>query len=181
MANTWFSITVELVEGRDLSFWPRPGRIFAASPAHTFGDLSRAIDPAFARWDLSHLHEFRMANETSIGEIDPRLDQDEDLVDEEATKLKILSPGDRFLYVYDLGDGCHHLCTVAKEKIDPVQTLGIAPTEPMAYWGWGEMPDQYGRRWSGDDGESFLPADPKKADLPPFFPWWGEGASDYPN
>lgn len=157
MANTWFSITVELVEGRDLSFWPRPGRIFAASAAHSFGDLSRAIDPAFARWDLSHLHEFRLADETLIGEIDPRLDQPEELVDEDATKLKVLSVGDRFLYVYDLGDGWHHLCSV----------------------GWGEIPDQYGRRWNGDDGESFLPQDPKKTDLPPFFPWWGEGASDY--
>jgi hypothetical protein len=34
MARTWLSIRVDLVSGRGEDYWPRPGRIFAAtSPA----------------------------------------------------------------------------------------------------------------------------------------------------
>ena len=37
-----------------------PGRDLLVSSAHTFAELANAIDRAFARWDLSHLHEFRL-------------------------------------------------------------------------------------------------------------------------
>ncbi|GIJ24221.1 hypothetical protein [Micromonospora lutea] len=30
----------------------------------------------------------------------------------------------------------------------------------MPYFGWGDLPDRYGRRWDGDDGE----AEPQPAD-----------------
>ncbi|MBI3745487.1 MAG: hypothetical protein HY264_02965 [Chloroflexi bacterium] len=43
----------------------------------------------------------------------------------------------------------------------------------LAYWGWGAIPDQYGRRWDGDDGEHRLPRDPRGTDLPPLRPGWG--------
>jgi hypothetical protein len=33
-----------------------------ASPAHTLAELAEAIDVAFARWDHSHLHEFKLGN-----------------------------------------------------------------------------------------------------------------------
>jgi len=52
MARRWFSIRVELLGGRGEQLWPYPGRVFAVGPAHTFADLARAIDNAFARWDL---------------------------------------------------------------------------------------------------------------------------------
>jgi hypothetical protein len=53
--------------------------------------------------------------------------------------------------------------------------LGIAPDEPLPYWGWGDLPDQYGRRWAGDDGGSEPPRRPKRPleELPPILPWWG--------
>lgn len=35
--------------------------------------------------------------------------------------------------------------------------------------------------WAEDDGESPVPADPKRTDLPPFFHWWGTGADRYPD
>lgn len=35
------------------------------------------------------------------------------------------------------------------------------------------MPDQYGRRWDGDDGESPKPRDPHLKDLPPLRQHWG--------
>ena len=43
-----------------------PGRIFAAARSHTFAQLARAIDDAFARWDTVHLHEFTLADGTRL-------------------------------------------------------------------------------------------------------------------
>jgi len=37
----------------------------------------------------------------------------------------------------------------------------MVPTRPAAIFGWGDLPDQYGRRWIGDDGESRLRPTPK--------------------
>ncbi len=178
MARTWLSITVELVEGGGRSFWPRPGRILVAARTHTFAELAVAIDDAFARWDRAHLHEFRLTDDTRIGQPDDEWD-DEPCLDDRSTKLSRLTPGEQFLYVFDFGDGWHHLCTVGDQKIDPLDTLGIVPTVPMSYWGWGDLPDQYGRRWAEDDGESPVPPDPRRTDLPPFFPSWGSGADRY--
>ena len=62
MARRWISIRVELLGGRGEELWPYPGRVFAVGPAHTFADLARAIDNAFARWDLSHLSLFTLAD-----------------------------------------------------------------------------------------------------------------------
>lgn len=181
MARTWLSITVELVEGRGGSFWPRPGRVFAVSRSHTFADLATAIDDAFARWDRSHLHEFRLIDETRLGEPEHDWGEPHSMLDDRTTKLGRFSLGEQFLYVFDFGDGWHHLCTVGDEKIDPFDTLGISPTRPLPYGGWGDIPDQYGRRWADDDGESAVPPDPRRTDLPPFFDWWGEGAGQYPD
>ena len=61
------------------------------------------------------------------------------------TQLSILTPGQQFLYVFDLGDDWTHLCTVADKLIDPLETLGITTSEmpgPLSYWGWGSMPDR---------------------------------------
>lgn len=51
------------------------------------------------------------------------------------------------------------------------------PATPLPYWGWGDIPDQYGRRFDGDDGETDPGADPHLGDLPPIRPWWGTGAT----
>jgi len=172
MARTWLSIGVELVSGRGQDYWPRPGRIFAAARSHTFAQLAEAIDGAFARWDLAHLHLFTMADGTSItatrywdgeapqGALDSRI------------TLYRLKPGEQFAYVFDLGDDWAHLCTVGDQKIDPAAELGMIPDQPLPYWGWGDLPDQYGRRWSTDDGAS-TPPKPPLTDLPPILPWWG--------
>ncbi|HEV2088069.1 MAG TPA: hypothetical protein VGR21_07140 [Cryptosporangiaceae bacterium] len=176
MARTWLSIRVELVSGRGEEFWPRPGRVFAAARSHSFAQLARAVDPAFARWDLAHLHMFTLADGTHLsttrywdGETP------EGTLDDVTTKLSRLSPGDQFAYVFDLGDDWAHLCTVAEQRIDPLEQVGIAPDEPTPFWGWGAIPDQYGRRWDSDDGESRPPGRPAGGleDLPPILPWWG--------
>jgi len=172
MTRTWLSIRVDLVEGRGERLWPRPGRILAAARSHTFAALATAIDDAFARWDRAHLHEFRLADGTRLTA--PYGDDDElgPSLDDRRTTLSRLRPDEQFLYTFDLGDDWTHLCTVGPERVDPLETLGIVPDVPLAYWGWGAMPDQYGRRWDGDDGEHRLPRDPRGADLPPLRPGW---------
>jgi hypothetical protein len=147
MTRTWLSIRVELVEGRGERFWPRPGRIFAAARSHTFAQLADAIDDAFARWDRAHLHEFELADGTRL--TTPYGDDDEfgPSLDDRRTRLS---------------------------RLDPIEALGIVPRAPLSFCGWGAIPDQYGRRWDEDDGESPLPANPGVSDLPPLRRRWGK-------
>jgi hypothetical protein len=89
-------------------------------------------------------------------------------------RLGRLRPGEQFAYTVDLGDNWQHLCTVALQRVDPLETLGIIPVGPLPCWGWGDIPDQYGRRWDGDDSSSPMPKAPNGlADLPPILPGWG--------
>lgn len=170
MAKTWLSIAVELLGGRGEELWPYPGRIFAVGPSHTFQALAEAINVAFARWDMSHLCEFMLEDGTTI--VDPAYQMN--LADQisgpisrpvdisTAKVARTAQAGDQFQFVYDLGDHWTHQCTVDTVKVDPVEVLGIRPKAPLAYWGWGNMPDQYGRRWPDDDGTSSPPRRPAK-------------------
>lgn len=171
MSRTWLSIRVDLVGGRGDDLWPRPGRIFAAARRHTFADLATCIDDAFARWDRAHLHQFWLADGSRAAEPHLEWNSDEVLRDHRKLTLAQLQPGEQFVYEFDFGDSWLHLCTVAPHRIDPLEALGITPDQPMPYWGWGQIPDQYGRDWDGDDGETRPPRDPKGADLPRIGPW----------
>lgn len=54
VARTHLAITVELVHGVHTGdLWPRPGRVLIAARTATFEQLGKAIDDAFARWDLT--------------------------------------------------------------------------------------------------------------------------------
>jgi hypothetical protein len=86
-------------------------------------------------------------------------------LDDRRTKLSRLRPGEQFLYTFDLGDAWTHLCTVGLERIDPKEELGMVPAVPLPSFGWGDMPDQYGRRWDADDGEGPVPVDPGLPDI----------------
>jgi hypothetical protein len=109
-------IDVELVSGGDRKdFWPRPGRTFVTSRTHTFEQFAGAIDDAFGRWDLSHLHEFALADGTTVGIPDDEFDEDRVIVDSRRLKLGRLTSGEQFAYVFDLGDYWAHLCTVGSE------------------------------------------------------------------
>jgi hypothetical protein len=160
---------VELLGGgASGELWPTPGRIFAVSPQHTFHVLAEAIDDAFARWDRSHLHEFEIARlgktitefRFSGGEEDPERELDADVV----TLGDVLRLGEEFTYTFDLGDNWRHRCLLADTVIDPDEVLGVVPGRPLPYWGWGVIPDAYGRLWDGDDGQTPVPA-------PPHQPW----------
>jgi Plasmid pRiA4b ORF-3-like protein len=154
MARTWLQIKVDLLAGRGARCTPSPGRIFIVGPGHSFPQFADAINAAFARWDLSHLHNFELAGERLIGYPDDSFGPDMVWLDH--TKLKVsreVKAGDEFEYVFDLGDNWQHRCTVLADKADPVDDYGSVPAGPVAIWGWGSIPDQYGRRWLDDDGE----------------------------
>jgi len=133
-----------------------PGRDLLVSNAHTFAELANAIDRAFARWDLSHLHEFRlldgrrivMEDADEFEEVPPADD-----LDERANSLGSigLSSGDTFVYVFDLGDDWEHACTVLRADVDPEEEAGIVPSEILPIFGWGTIPDQYGGLSPDDD------------------------------
>jgi Plasmid pRiA4b ORF-3-like protein len=145
VARTWLRIRVDLIEGLGVRLDPAPGRIFIVGPGHTFEQLAEAIDAAFARWDVSHLHLFQLSDGRRIGYPDDG-QLGTSWLDHGALKVaREVRPGESFTYVFDLGDDWRHHCTVFEEKADPVEEYGLAPKRPAVLWGWGTIPDQYGR------------------------------------
>jgi hypothetical protein len=132
-----------------------PGRVLIVGPRHTFGQLADAINAAFARWDLGHLHDFELADGRKIGFPDDEYAPE--LVWEDQTALKVadeVSPGEEFLFTFDFGANWRHRCRVLDELVDPREVYGPGPLPktPVVSWGWGWIPDQYGRRSFDDDG-----------------------------
>lgn len=170
MARTWYSVTVELLGRTGEELWPWPGRAFAVGPSHTFWHLAEAINIAFARWDHAHLSMFTLDDGRIIADSETGAELASvstgpfaDWLDIESTKVgATIDPGTEFCFTFDLGDEWTHRCVMGAEKIDPVDILGIRPKTPLPYWGWGEMPDQYGRRWTDDDGSGEVPPRPSK-------------------
>ncbi|KHL04774.1 UPF0158 family protein [Sinomonas humi] len=168
MARTWLSLTVELLGGRGEELWPRPGRIFAVGPSHTFMDLANAINDAFARWDRSHLSMFSLADGRVIADEETGAEMAGSIGGpiivplniDSAKVARTVGTGAEFQFTFDFGDGWTHRCVVGEEKVDPLEVLGIRPDAPLPYWGWGSIPDQYGRRWADDDGQSAAPRRP---------------------
>ena len=137
----WYVIRVELTSGQADKFEPPPGRDFLVSPQHTFRQLAEAINDAFARWDLSHLYVFHLADGTMVGT------EFEDLEFRDAARTKIgrRAEGEVFEYEFDLGDSWMHRCTILETGVSPEAVYGDRPKGPVAVWGWGSIPDQYGR------------------------------------
>jgi hypothetical protein len=154
VARTWLQIRVDLLGGRGEVLKPAPGRILIVGPGHTFSSLAEAINQGFARWDLSHLHEFQLADGQRIGFVDPDWQfEDEEVLDQTAVKVaSTVAPGDEFGFVFDFGDRWEHRCRVMVDKADPREEWGPGPLprRPVAIWGWGPIPDQYGRLSAAD-------------------------------
>jgi hypothetical protein len=56
-----------------------------------------------------------------------------------------LTSGQRFEYVFDLGDDWTQVLEVLGVDADPEEEYGIVPEVPVPIEGWGCIPDQYGR------------------------------------
>jgi hypothetical protein len=153
MAQTWLQIRVDLLGGGAIACDPAPRRVFIVGPSHSFQQLAQAIDAAFARWDLSHLHSFELPDGRLIGFPDHSFAPEVVWLDHATLKVaREVRPGDEFQYVFDLGDNWRHRLTVLADKADPVEVHGAVPAQPVAIWGWGLIPDQYGRLTvDGDD------------------------------
>ena len=146
------------------------GKVPAPETGHA---VRAAIDDAFGRWDRAHLHQYDLSGDRVVA-------NDVDDLPEEAehstkVRLSTLQLGEQFSYTFDLGDSWRHLCTVEPSRIDALEVLGLEPEKPLPYWGWGSIPDQYGRDFDHDDGENEPGPDPGLADLPPLHPHWGPG------
>ncbi len=137
----WYVMRVELISGQADEFKPPPGRDLLVSPQHTFRQLAEAINGAFARWDVAHLYVFNLADGTMIGTAL------EELPFRDATRTKVgrRDEGEIFEFEFDLGDSWMHRCTVLEAGVDPTDVYGTRPKGPVAVWGWGSIPDQYGR------------------------------------
>jgi hypothetical protein len=144
-SERWLSIKVKLLAGRDLVLEHPPGRVMIASPRHTLAELAEGIDLAFARWDHSHLHAFELADGSRYmpggSEFEP------EVMDSTGARLAALGlvRGSAFEYVFDLGDDWRHRCEVQATDVDPEAEYGAPPGGPVPIWGWGWIPDQYGR------------------------------------
>ena len=68
-----------------------------------------------------------------------------------------LTASESFEYVFDLGAGWEHRCTVLRAGVDPFAEVGIVPIEIVTVHGWGTIPDQYGRL-APDSDEEVSPA-----------------------
>lgn len=148
MARTWLQIRVDLLGGGGADLKDPPGRIFIVGPAHSFEQFAEAINAAFARWDRSHLHDFELGGGRRIGF--PSDDYAPDLTWEDHAELKVaseVSPGEEFAFTFDFGDNWRHRCRVLEDKVDPHEEYGPGPLpkRPVPIWGWGSIPDQYGR------------------------------------
>ena len=152
MVRGWFTIRVELLSGGGLTLRRPPGRELLVGPQHTLADVARATDLAFARWDLSHLHEFTFPDGRRYGIPDDEYGQE--ILDCARVQAgRVVSKGSTFQYVFDLGDNWQHRCRVVATNVDPLELAGIVPEQPIPIWGWGWIPDQYGRRTEDDSGD----------------------------
>jgi len=152
----WFVLRVILLTGRGEELADPPGRDLLIHDGHTFEAIARAIDRSFARWDLSHLHEFALLDGRRIAmEHAEEFDEitSERPLDERLHTLTSvgLGVGQTFHYVFDFGDGWEHRCTVLRDDVDPVAECGSVPNEIVPIFGWGTIPDQYGRSSAAQD------------------------------
>jgi Plasmid pRiA4b ORF-3-like protein len=153
VARTWLQLRVDLLGTAGSELDPAPGRVLIVGPGHTFEQLAEAINHAFARWDLSHLHEFELGDGRRVGF--PSEEFAPGLVWEDQAALKVareVGPGDEFSFTFDFGDGWRHRCRVLPDKADPREEYGPGPLpkRPVVTWGWGWIPDQYGRESAED-------------------------------
>lgn len=150
----WLTVRVVLL-GRDGDApGMEPGRILLVRADHTFADLAEAVDTAFARWDLTPPHAFDVAgrhlwSDVAVADGSERAERS-GAVQVGEVRLRV---GSTFRYIFDLGERWEHLCEVERVDVDPLAEYGDAPELPVPVFGWGTIPDQYGREREDEDDE----------------------------
>lgn len=131
-----------------------PGRILLVHADHAFVDLAEAIDTGFARWDLTPFHRFDVEGRVLLT---PGSAADEGQEAEDSDEVTVgevgLRAGARFNYTFDLDEQWAHECTVEEVGVDPFALAGEEPEVPVPFFGWGVIPDQYGRVTEDDDDD----------------------------
>jgi hypothetical protein len=144
----WMTIRVVLAGQGEADLPQPPGRVLVAHADHAFSDLAEAIDTAFGRWDLTPLHQFEVEGRVLLSDPD---DSEAEATDEVTLGEVGLRGGARFTYLFDLGEGWTHECTVEEVGVDPFDLTGEEPDVPVPVFGWGLLPDQYGRLTENDE------------------------------
>lgn len=152
----WTTLRVVLLGRRGEPLARPPGRLLLMHADHSFADLSEAIDVVFGRWDLSPPHEFAVEGRRLLsGALDDDAEDSDDVtLDEVGLRL-----GTRFSYVFDVGEGWAHECRVEAVDVDPIDEYGEVPRSPVPLYGWGTIPDQYGRLTEDDEDSDVLDAE----------------------
>lgn len=155
----WMTIRVVLADGQGIELDPAPGRVMLTHADHTFAELADAVDTAFGRWDLTPTHEFEVEGRLVAGDPSalPVLMPDAHPEDSDLRSLGEvgLRPGARFTYLFDPRQRWIHHCRVEQVGVDPFTLVEEEPEVPVPVFGWGDLPDQYGR--VEEDDEPYLP------------------------
>ena len=171
--SEWLQIEVRLTGNPGVNLDPPPGRVLLCHAEHTFADLADAIDTAFGRWDLEQGHEFDVEGRVLAGgALEEDLDEDGEYSEEVALEELKGRDGLAFRYTFDLTEAWAHECWVAATDVD------VDPDEEsediLPIFGWGTIPDQYGRE-TPDDLEEYLDdfdgSDTSDDDLDPSEAW----------
>ena len=107
-----------------------PGRDLLVRASHTF------------------LHEFHLTGGRTVVMPNPDgFDEGSEGLDERNLTFGAagLGVGEAFEYIFDLGDDWQHDCTVLRIDVDPTEEYGHAALAVVPIFGWGAIPDQYGR------------------------------------
>lgn len=155
----WMTIRVVLADGQGIELDPAPGRVMLAHAEHTFAELADAVDGAFGRWDPTPAHEFEVEGRLVASDPAglPVLMPD---AHPENSDLRTLGEvglrqGSRFTYLFDPQQRWLHHCRVEEVGLDPFTLVEEEPELPVPVFGWGDVPDQYGRM--EEDDEPYLP------------------------
>ena len=155
----WMTIRVVLADGQGIELDPAPGRVLLAHTEHTFAELADAIDGAFGRWDPTPAHEFEVEGRivaSDPGALPVLMPGAHPEHSETRTLGEVgLRLGSRFTYLFDPNQRWVHQCRVEQAGLDPFTMVEDEPEVPIPVFGWGDIPDQFGR--VEEDDEPYLP------------------------
>lgn len=141
----WMTVRVVLLAHGEERLEPPPGRVLLVRAEHTFSEFAEAVDTAFGRWDPTPSSEFAVSGRRLVSDLDADPGPGEVAMSDAYEVGGVgLRAGDTFRYLFDLGEQWLHDCDVEELGVDPFAVYGEEPAWPVAVFGWGTLPDQYG-------------------------------------